>query len=94
MKQKGISKPVKVQLGVIPTFSVPIKPASIVPCLFKGDPSLLKIFLHFCLRAEESNWPWVKTNGTIWGVGEFNTHFRPYLSGWIGMFTGGTGFGF
>ena len=26
------------------------------------------------------------------GVGEFTTHFRTYVSGWIGMFTGGTGF--
>ena len=26
------------------------------------------------------------------GVGEFTTHVRTYFSGWIGMFTGGTGF--
>ena len=26
------------------------------------------------------------------GVGEFTTHFRTYLSGWIGMFSGSTGF--
>ena len=26
---------------------------------------------------------------TIFGVGEFTTHFRTYFSGWIGMFTGG-----
>ena len=31
---------------------------------------------------------WVKTNGTIFGLGEFTTHFRTYFSGWIGMFTG------
>ena len=26
------------------------------------------------------------------GVGEFTTHFRTDLSGWIGLFTGVTGF--
>ena len=30
--------------------------------------------------------------GSQFGVGEFTTHFRTYFSGWIGMFTGGTGF--
>ena len=28
--------------------------------------------------------------GILWLVGEFTTHFRTYLSGWIGMVTGGT----
>ena len=28
------------------------------------------------------------------GVGDFTTRFRTYFSGWIGMFTGGVGFGF
>ena len=27
-----------------------------------------------------------------WLVGEFTTHVGTYFSGWIGMFTGGTGF--
>ena len=31
---------------------------------------------------------WVKTNGAIFWVGEFTTHFSTYFSGWIGMFTG------
>ena len=36
-------------------------------------------------------WPWVNTNGIpFWLVGEFTTHFRRDLSGWSGMFTGGT----
>ena len=40
-------------------------------------------------------WLRVKTVlGSHFGVGEFTTHFRAYFSGWIGMFTGGTGFGF
>ena len=26
----------------------------------------------------------------IFGVGEFTTHFRTYLSGWIGIFTATT----
>ena len=40
-------------------------------------------------------WAWVNTNGMpFWLVGEFTTHVRTYFSGWIGMFTGGTGFGF
>ena len=35
---------------------------------------------------------WVKTNGIpSWGRG-LTTQFRTYFSGWIGMFTGGTGF--
>ena len=36
-------------------------------------------------------WLWLsKSMGSHLGVGEFTTHFRTYLSGWIGMFTGGT----
>ena len=35
-----------------------------------------------------SIWLRVNANGM---VGEFTTHFRTYFSGWIGMFTGGTG---
>ena len=40
-------------------------------------------------QAEEvlRKWPWVKTVvGSHFGVGEFTTHFRTYLSCWIGMF--------
>ena len=34
-----------------------------------------------------------KPMGSHFGLGEFTTHFRTYFSGWIGMFTGGMGFG-
>ena len=51
-----------------------------------------------CHRQEERHeaggrpkWLWVETNGIpFWLVGEFTTHCRTYLSGWIGMFTWGT----
>ena len=37
-----------------------------------------------------SKWLWVKTIGIpFWLVGEFTTHFRTYVSGWIWIFTGG-----
>ena len=44
--------------------------------------------------AKRGTWLWVKPMGSHVGVGEFTTHFNTYFSGWIGTFTGGTGFGF
>ena len=38
---------------------------------------------------ERSNWPWVKTNGTILGLVNSPPSLEPILVG-IGMFTGGT----